>query len=155
VHRELARPGATFVTLRDAAGELRGCRGRISPDRPLLEDVRSNAQAAAFDDWRFTPVTASEWDQLRCEVSLLGPLQPLAVTADVHALAALRPGLDGLVLSWRTHQATLLPSVWEQLPAPRDFLTALKRKAGLRSDFWSDELRLLRFSARKFSENDR
>ena len=155
MHRELARPGATFVTLRDAAGELRGCRGRISPDRPLLEDVRSNAQAAAFDDWRFTPVTASEWDQLRCEVSLLGPLQPLAVTADVHALAALRPGLDGLVLSWRTHQATLLPSVWEQLPAPRDFLTALKRKAGLRSDFWSDELRLLRFSARKFSENDR
>jgi MEMO1 family protein len=154
-HRDMARPGATFVTLRDSTGELRGCRGRISPDRPLLEDVRSNAQAAAFDDWRFTPVTASEWDQLRFEVSLLGPLQPLAVTAEVQALAALRPGVDGLVLRWRAHQATLLPSVWEQLPVPREFLAALKRKAGLRSDFWSHELRLLRFSARKFSEDDR
>jgi AmmeMemoRadiSam system protein B/AmmeMemoRadiSam system protein A len=154
-HRALARPGATFVTLHDIAGELRGCKGRISPDRPLLEDVRSNAQAAAFDDWRFTPVTASEWDQLRFEVSLLGPLQPLAVTSEAQALAALRPGVDGLVLRWRAHQATLLPSVWEQLPSPQAFLTALKRKAGLRSEFWSDELRLLRFSARKFMENDR
>jgi AmmeMemoRadiSam system protein A len=143
------------VTLHDIAGELRGCKGRISPDRPLLEDVRSNAQAAAFDDWRFTPVTASEWDQLRFEVSLLGPLQPLAVTSEAQALAALRPGVDGLVLRWRAHQATLLPSVWEQLPSPQAFLTALKRKAGLRSEFWSDELRLLRFSARKFMENDR
>ena len=154
-HAELARPGATFVTLRDAAGDLRGCKGRIASDRPLLEDVRSNAQAAAFDDWRFAPLTASEWEALRIEVSLLGPLKPVATASEVHALAALRPGMDGLVLRWRTHQATLLPSVWEQLPAPRDFIAALKRKAGLRGNFWSDDLRLLRFSARKFSEDDR
>lgn len=154
-HPALALPGASFVTLRDEAGELRGCRGRIGADRPLLEDVRSNAQAAAFDDCRFAPVTHSEWDGLRFEISLLGPLLPLAVASEALALATLRPGVDGVVLRWGIHQATLLPSVWEQLPAPRDFLAALKRKAGLRSDFWSDELRLLRFAARKFCEDDR
>ncbi|HEY0817633.1 MAG TPA: AmmeMemoRadiSam system protein B, partial [Rhizobacter sp.] len=57
----LARPGATFVTLHDAQGELRGCIGRLDATRALADDVRANAVAAAFHDPRFAPLQADEW----------------------------------------------------------------------------------------------
>ena len=61
-----------------------------------------------------------------------------------------RPGRDGLTLRWRGRSATFLPQVWEQLPAPRDFLAALKRKAGLPADFWAEDVLLERYPVRKF-----
>ena len=55
----LAEPGATFVTLtRD--GKLRGCIGSLEAWRPLAEDVRANARAAAFRDPRFPPLRPDE-----------------------------------------------------------------------------------------------
>ncbi len=39
--------------------------------------------------------------------------------------------IDGVVLERARHRATFLPQVWEQLPEPRAFMRALKRKAGL------------------------
>ena len=51
----LTGPGATFVTL-TRGGKLRGCIGSLEPWRPLVEDVRSNARAAAFRDPRFPPL---------------------------------------------------------------------------------------------------
>jgi AmmeMemoRadiSam system protein A len=151
-HPALSRPGACFVTLQDAAGELRGCKGRIDPERPLLEDVRANALSAAFDDTRFAPLTIEEWPGLHIEVSVLGPLRPLHARRETDALRTLRPGVDGLVLEWGAHRATLLPQVWQQLPAPQAFLAALKHKAALPRDFWAPDVRLLRFTVRKFEE---
>ena len=66
--------------------------------------------------------------------------------------ATLRPEIDGVVLECARHRATFLPQVWEQLPHPRDFLRALKRKAGLPEDFWSDDVRVLRYTVEKFVE---
>ena len=151
-HPALSLPGASFVTLHDAAGELRGCKGRIEPERSLLEDVRSNAWSAAFDDARFAPLTGNEWAGVRVEVSVLGALHPLRAHREADALRALRPGVDGLVLDWGTHRGTLLPQVWQQLPTPREFLQALKHKAGLARDFWAPDVRLLRFTVHKFEE---
>jgi AMMECR1 domain-containing protein len=58
--------------------------------------------------------------------------------------------VDGVILEWRGCHATFLPQVWEQLPEPADFLAALLRKAGLRADFWAEDLRLQRYRVRKF-----
>ena len=58
---ELQQPGATFVTLTED-GELRGCIGSLQAHRPLLDDVRANARAAAFLDSRFPPLTRDEFD---------------------------------------------------------------------------------------------
>jgi MEMO1 family protein len=150
-HRALGQPGASFVTLHDARGQLRGCVGQIEPKQALLEDLRANAEAAAFRDPRFDPLARDEWEGLQLDVSLLEPLQPLPCRDEAQACAALRPGEDGVVLRWRNHQATLLPAVWRDLPQPHEFLAVLKRKAGLRRDFWADDMQLQRFAVRKLS----
>ncbi len=49
---ELHAPGATFVTLTQH-GQLRGCTAAWNARRPLGQDVRENALAAAFRDPRF------------------------------------------------------------------------------------------------------
>ncbi len=150
----LHRPGATFVTLHDANGELRGCIGQLEASRPLGEDVRANALAAAFSDPRFAPLRASEWPGLQLEVSLLDAPEPLAVRSEAEALAALQPGIDGVILEWRGRRATFLPQVWAQLPDPGRFLAALRHKAGLPTGFWDDDVRLSRYRVRSFSDHD-
>jgi hypothetical protein len=150
----MERPGATFVTLHSANGRLRGCVGRLAAVRALGEDVRANALAAAFQDSRFMPLRAHEWPGLSVEVSLLDPAEPLAVLSEAEAVAALRPGIDGVIFEWRSARATLLPQVWQQLPDAGDFIAALKQKAGLAADFWSADVRLSRYRVRSFGDRD-
>jgi len=149
-HPLLDVPGACFVSLHDREGGLRGCIGRLEPEGPLREELRSNARSAAFRDSRFSPLSAHEWPGLRIEVSLLGPMRPVPASNEADALAAVRPGIDGLVISWHGQRATLLPQVWQQLPAPAAFLAALKHKAGLRTDFWAPDVELHRFEVRHY-----
>jgi len=150
----LAEPGATFVTLRKH-GALRGCIGSLEARRPLLVDVRANAVAAAFRDPRFPPVTPSEFDEVRIEVSLLSPLSRIDFFAgEDDAAARLQPCVDGVVLEYGTARGTFLPQVWEDLPDPASFLQQLKRKAGLPSSFWAPEVRLYRYSVFKWIETE-
>ena len=150
----LEAPGATFVTLQHQ-GQLRGCIGRLEAGhRSLDEDVRHNAFQAAFEDPRFAPLTAAEWPGLSVEVSVLSPPVPFPVRDEADACARLQPGVDGLILAWRGRRATFLPQVWQQLPNPIDFLTALKRKAGLPDDFWADDLTLARYQVQAFEEQE-
>jgi hypothetical protein len=151
-HPALHRPGATFVTLHDGQGGLRGCVGQLEATRALADDVSANALAAAFGDHRFEPLSADEWPGLAVEVSLLGPAQPLRVASQADAQARLRPGIDGVILAWHGRRATFLPQVWAQLPDAADFLAALKVKAGLAADFWAADLRLSTYQVRSFTE---
>lgn len=145
----LRKPGASFVTL-TLGGALRGCVGGLQARRPLGEDVFEHALAAAFSDPRFPPVEAEEWPHLAVEVSLLSPAWPMQFTDEDDALMQLRPGIDGVILDYQGHRATFLPQVWEQLPSPADFLSQLKRKAGLPGDFWSSAIALSRYSVQKW-----
>jgi AmmeMemoRadiSam system protein A len=147
----LREPGATFVTLR-RRGDLRGCIGSIEATRPLGEDIRRNALAAAFEDPRFPPVEPREWPGITLEVSLLSPPEPLACASEAEALRLLRPGVDGVVFEYGGHRSTFLPQVWEQLPDPQDFLDHLRSKAGLPPDFWAPEVRLSRYGVQKWEE---
>ena len=52
-----------------------------------------------------------------------------------------------MVLEYGRHRGTFLPQVWEQLPEPAEFLAHLKRKAGLPTDFWAEDVRLSRYHA--------
>lgn len=147
----LYRLAATFVTLsRD--GALRGCIGSLRATRPLLDDLVHNARAAAFSDPRFHPLSADELPDVRFEVSLLSPLAPFAVAGEDEILRCLVPGRDGLLLEWGSHRGTFLPQMWKQLPDPGRFLSQLKRKAGLDTDFWAPDVRLSTFTVRKWRE---
>lgn len=148
---ELQQPGATFVTL-TKDGELRGCIGTLQAHRPLAEDVRSNALAAAFLDSRFMPLTRDEFATVRVEVSLLAVPQPMRFTSEAEALARLRPNIDGVILESGWHRATFLPQVWEDLPDPRQFMAHLKRKAGLPADYWNADIQLSRYEVTKWKE---
>jgi AmmeMemoRadiSam system protein A len=149
--RWLEAPGATFVTLRRRDGELHGCIGSLEPRRPLGEDVRANAAAAAVDDPRAPSVGPEASDDLVVEVSVLGPLVPLDASSRADVLAALRPGM-GVMLEDGRHRATFLPQVWESVPEPARFLAQLERKAGLPVGAWSPTLRVFTYEVEKYSE---
>jgi AmmeMemoRadiSam system protein B/AmmeMemoRadiSam system protein A len=149
----LREAGATFVTLQ-RHGQLRGCIGSLEARRPLADDVKSNAVAAALHDTRFAPLTVAELEGLVVEVSLLSAPQPLVATGEEDLLRQLRPGIDGLVLQRGLQRATFLPQVWEQLPQPRAFVEHLKRKAGLPPGVWDERIRAERYTVRKWSEKD-
>jgi hypothetical protein len=64
------------------------CAGASAPVnawRPLEDDVRANAVAAAFHDPRFEPLSRSEFADTSIEVSLLGPREAI-VAADEDAV---------------------------------------------------------------------
>ncbi len=152
-HAALGRPGATFVTLMQD-DELRGCIGTLERRRPLGIDVHENALAAAFRDPRFAPLSASEFDSMAVEVSLLSPSEAVRFVDEAHLAAQLRPGVDGVILEYRSRRATFLPQVWDTLAEPRDFLVALKRKAGLPADFWDAAVNVRRYAVIKWKERD-
>ena len=137
---------ATFVTLR-GAGELLGCIGTLRPRRPLVCDVAHNAHHAAFGDPRFAPLTAARLDGLELHISILSPLERLAIRSEPDLLAQLRPDIDGLLIEDGDLAATFLPAMWPRLPQPRAFLRALKEKAGLPVDFWSHTIVAYRYTA--------
>jgi AmmeMemoRadiSam system protein A len=141
--------GGTFVTL-TSGGRLRGCIGSIDPARPRYLDVRRNATRAMRDP-RLPPVTAAEWPTLDIEVSVLNTPQPLTVAGPHELLAALRPGVDGLLLTDGARRATFLPSVWEKLPDPARFLSGLLRKGGWPQ--WAPGLVVERYTAAKFADH--
>jgi len=138
---------ATFVTLEEH-GQLRGCIGSLEAHRPLAEDVVQNAFSAAFSDPRFPPVSEDEVDRLEIHISVLSPMEEIHFDSEKDLLEQIRPGVDGLVLEDGDgpHRGTFLPAVWESLPDKRDFLHHLKMKAGLPPDYWSDRLRVWRYS---------
>jgi len=141
VVEELARPGATFVTLK-IAGDLRGCIGTLRAHRPLREDCTRNAIAAAFEDPRFPPLSGQELSSVRIEISVLSPSRPFPCKDEADACARLVRGVHGVILYCHGHRATFLPQVWEQLPDPKSFLAALRRKAGLPLDAWDSDMEL-------------
>jgi len=152
-HAALGQPAATFVTLR-RAGELRGCVGSVTASRPLAVDVRENAIAAAFRDPRFPPLGVAEFDAVSVEVSLLSARERIDFADEDELVACLRPGQDGLILECGRRRATFLPQVWDALPHPREFLAALKRKAGLPAHFWSPHLNVSRYGVTKWAQGE-
>lgn len=150
-HPRLAALGATFVTLTQG-GQLRGCIGSLEAWRPLDEDVRENACAAAFRDPRFPPLSRAELPATRVEVSLLAPAVAMEVASEADAVRQLRPGIDGVILEYDGHRGTFLPQVWETLREPKLFLAHLKQKAGLPADFWAPGITLRRYEVSKWKE---
>src|SRR5436190_2197179 len=90
------RPAAPFVTL-NRHGRLRGCMGSLQAHRPLLEDLKANAKAAAFLDPRFEPLTQTEFNTTRVEISVLSAAEPMSVASEADALAQIRPVVYGLI----------------------------------------------------------
>jgi MEMO1 family protein len=147
----LTTPAATFVTLR-CRGRLLGCIGSMEPRRPLAADVAANAWSAAFADPRLPAVTRVDLVELEVKISVLGPLEPMAVSSPAELVASLRPGIDGVLVEGGRRRGTFLPSVWGQLVEVEAFVEHLWHKAGLRPGSWPPDLRVWRYGTLEFGD---
>ncbi len=139
----------TFVTLK-IDGKLRGCIGSMQPMQALVQDVVANSFKAAFADPRFKPLTAAEFPHIEVSISILSQPTALTLKNEADLLAKLQPDMDGLIIRGAGKQALFLPSVWEDIHHPRDFVQALKRKAGLQHEQWPADMQAWVFTAEKF-----
>ncbi len=121
---------AAFVTLTEG-GELRGCMGMLDPERPVRDSVAEAAACATRADPRFRPVTPEELPRIHIDVSVLGPMLPLADPL------SWRLGTDGIVVQLGSRRGLLLPEVAEENGLDRTaMLDIATRKAGLPKDAW-------------------
>lgn len=146
---DLQQARACFVTLHKD-GQLRGCIGNLEALRPLVKDVSENAYAAAFRDPRFNPLSDNEFNQLSISISILTPTTDMSFDSEQDLIKQIKPHVDGLILQEGPRRGTFLPTVWEQLPEPKQFLQHLKLKAGLTTDYWSDTIRISRYQTESF-----
>ena len=140
---------ATFVTV-EVGGELNGCIGRLHPTRPIPEDIVANAYRAAFRDQRFDPVGRDDLEALSVHISVLQPLEPVPADSDDEIWEHVDPGRHGLLLQSGERHGTFLPSVWDKCDSREQFLTHLKRKAGLPPSSWPNDLQVFRYTVEEF-----
>ena len=144
---------ASFITVQQD-GRLRGCIGSLASHQPLIRDVVENTVKAGFADPRFKPVRSEELTSLRVKIAVLSPSAPLSFETEDDLIAQLEPQRDGLILSDAGKRGVFLPMVWDSLPDPAEFLAGLKVKAGLPKDHWSATMKVHRFRAESFAEED-
>ena len=151
-HHELARKGATFVTL-EKRQSLRGCIGSLIAHRSLLDDLIENAKAAAFSDPRFPPLSEEEFKDpnLSVEISLLSEPKPLPYSDIEDLKSKIKPGVDGVILKLGSYQATYLPQVWDQLPKFDYFFASLCQKAGLSGRCLQEHPQIYTYHAQKIT----
>ncbi len=146
----LLSKGGAFVTLK-LKGELRGCIGHFEADNPLYKIVQQMAIASATQDYRFSPVTASEMKRIDIEISVLTPMQKIE---DVNKI---RLGMDGIYIKKGYRSGTFLPQVATETGWNLDeFLGHCARdKAGIGWDGWKDnETEIYIYQAIVFGEKE-
>lgn len=136
--------GACFVTLKKQ-GSLRGCIGSIIAHQPLIVDLVQHAQDSAFNDYRFNPLEEFEINDLTMDISLLSTPKPMSFKNEEDLLEQMVPYKDGIIIRDGNYQAVYLPSVWEEIPDKKTFLTSLKIKAGMPPDYFSENFKAYRF----------
>lgn len=143
--------GACFVTL-EKFGHLRGCIGSIVAHQPLINDLVQHSKDAAFNDYRFNPVTEDEIKDLKVAVSILSEPSRIDFDGEEDLLGKITPYTDGIIIKDGNYQTVYLPSVWAEIPNKKDFLNSLKVKAGLKEDYFSNTFEAYRFYATYIKE---
>jgi AmmeMemoRadiSam system protein A len=141
----LAEHRGAFTTLHEK-GELRGCVGYLFPMYSLYRTIAETAVAAALNDTRFAPVERQELPDLKFEISVLSPMQP--IDAD-----EVEVGRHGLLITYESRRGLLLPQVpiehhWDR----ETFLRETCVKAGLPADAWEHGAKVEAFTAEVFGE---
>ena len=141
----LCHKQGAFVTLKKR-GHLRGCIGYVQAVKPLYRTIEEMARAAAFQDPRFPPLVAKEWEDVTLEISVLFPLAELTEIDDIEI------GVHGIYIVKGFRSGLLLPQVavehcWNRLT----FLEETCMKGGLHPQAWKEgDTKVYIFSAEIF-----
>ena len=142
----LVRPCGAFVSIH-RGHELRGCLGRLGNDWPIARVVAHLGRVVADSDPRFAPVTAEDLDTLSIEISALSPEREVRSVQDIEI------GRHGLIIERGHRHGLLLPQVATEHGWDVDtFLEHTCLKAGLPSQAWKHDARILIFEAEVFGE---
>lgn len=146
VSAALNEMAGVFVSLHQE-GQLRGCIGTVTAERPLYQAVARMAVSAAFDDPRFPPLTRAELPGTTIEISRLSPLVP-------GRPEQICVGIHGVCLTQGYRRSVLLPQVANHYHWDRHtLLTELCLKAMLPAEAWKHpDTTLMLFEAEVFSE---
>jgi AmmeMemoRadiSam system protein A len=143
----LAEKRGAFTTLY-VRRDLRGCVGYVFPVASIYQTVAETARAAAFEDSRFSPLSAAELPDLEIHLSVLSPLEPIRAEQ-------VEVGRHGLLISLDGRRGLLLPQVPVEHGWDREtFLQQTCRKAGLPLDAWRHGASLEAFTAELFGDRD-
>lgn len=145
----LEMKSGAFVTLHKK-GRLRGCIGRFTSDFPITDTVQEMARAAAFEDPRFNPLSASELQEVDVEISVLTPMRLVSSTDEIQV------GKHGIYIINGPSRGVLLPQVaTEQGWDRQTFIEHTCLKAGLGKNCWQEaETEIYVFTAEVFGELD-
>jgi AmmeMemoRadiSam system protein A len=149
----LSEKCGVFVTIK-INEELRGCIGFPEASYSLGEAIVESARAAAFNDPRFPPLTESELNKAKIEVSVLTKPEHVKVKEPEQHIEKIKIGTDGLIARKGALSGLLLPQVatewgWDA----QEFLQQTCIKAGLPADAWKDaDTKIFKFQAEVFSE---
>ncbi len=134
------QPAAAFVSIKKL-GTLRGCIGTFLPTVPsALEEIIENAAGAALRDWRFTPVTPDELDDLEYSVDVLDPPELI----DDPSL--LDPEVFGVIVESAGRRGLLLPDL-DGVDSTMEQLAIARQKAGIAP---GEEITLSRFRVTRY-----
>jgi AMME syndrome candidate gene 1 protein len=148
---KLTAPSSTqkfplFVTWNIKRGdswELRGCIGNFN-EMALDEGLREYSLVSALRDNRFSPISALEFNQLQCAVSLLLSFEDCLQWDDWDI------GKHGIRISFqissRSYTATYLPFVaFEQSWNHRQTVKSLVRKAGYNGEIDFLKIKVIKY----------
>ena len=137
----LKKRAGCFVSLHKKDGELRGCIGTIEPVyKNLAAEIIANAVAASQHDPRFPAVKFDELDNLKINVDVLNPPEPIASEKDLDikkfgVIVRAPDGRDGL----------LLPDI-EGVDDIESQIAIARQKAGIAPD---EKISLFRFTVER------
>ncbi len=142
-----------FVTL-SINSNLRGCIGYPEPYMKLIEGLLDVSIAAAVEDPRFNPISLSEFQKVKLEVSVLTKPKLVEIESYEDYFEVLEVGRDGLIIENGYHRGLLLPQVpVEQKWDIKTYLENLCYKAGLSVDKWKEDYtKIYSFQAQIFEE---
>jgi len=113
---------------------LRGCVGSFSQNTPLYKVIEEMAIASAIHDTRFNPVTKSEFEKIKIEISVLTPLKKISSIKEIIL------GKHGIYIKKGYNSGTFLPQVATETGwTVEDFVGRCSQdKAGIGWDGWKN-----------------
>jgi AmmeMemoRadiSam system protein B/AmmeMemoRadiSam system protein A len=131
---ELPSTYGTFVTIKKN-DELRACMGHLFSFDSIQNELRSTAELASTEDYRFGPLKSNEIEQIKVEVTILSKfkrvLNPESVELGRHGLYIRQ--FDTIGKNYNS--GLLLPQVAiEHSLTKKEFLESVCKKAGLNKD---------------------
>ncbi len=131
---------ACFVSLK-RDGHLRGCIGTLEPMcDTLAEEIIKNSVSAAFEDYRFLPVTDDEFSRITISVDVLSTPEKIASKDE------LDPTIYGLIISNEKKAGVLLPNL-QGVDDVNQQVQVVLDKAGIRA---GEKYEMYRFKVERY-----